>query len=122
MATDDGKEAKAVKMVKVIAVAAGYMGRYRERGDTFVVPEGTKAPWFVLFDEQAHRVAMAEIEQARKIKEAASRPANSIDAEARERVLNEQAGKPVSAVDAEARDKLISKGKGKSKTEADGLF
>jgi hypothetical protein len=32
--------------MQVIAKAAGYHGRYRNPGDKFEVPEGTKGSWF----------------------------------------------------------------------------
>ncbi|NYT44602.1 hypothetical protein H0A64_07145 [Alcaligenaceae bacterium] len=33
--------------MKVIAISAGYRGKLREPGDTFDVPSGSKATWYV---------------------------------------------------------------------------
>ena len=39
--------------MKVKAISPGYLGKLRETGDEFEVPEGVKGSWFVPVDGEA---------------------------------------------------------------------
>lgn len=46
--------------MKVIASKQGYFGKLREPGDTFDVPDGSKASWFAPVDAAAKNAKRAE--------------------------------------------------------------
>jgi hypothetical protein len=58
--------------MKVVALKPGYLGKLRQPGDEFDVPEGSKASWFVPVVDGGPEVEPPEVEpQARAPKGAA---------------------------------------------------